>query len=277
LEVEPKSLDCQSTVEKSDSAANRSVTASLKISTKQRGITFTYSPQIIERGLQMKLRHAFFVAAAIFALACTDFAGTIPVEVDLGTSAQNLVETGIGNNGANFAQWFIQQGSCSFNGTDTTCTLSGNYTGSTPGFTSGTYALLTTYVGNTMPSPLRGISSAPFSSFFNFNFIPAGTTITLDLNESGGGLTVVPIWNGTTFVNGYTLTDTSMFSCTPSTVSPCTPYEVGVTPGAVFASTVTGVADFTETVPAPEPSSITLVGMGIVVITFVSRRKAFQL
>jgi hypothetical protein len=127
-----------------------------------------------------------------------------------------------------------------------------------------------------MPSPLLGISSAPFSSFFNFSFIPPGTTITLDLNDIVSGLSVIPIWNGTTFVNGYRLSDTSNFSCSPPSVSPCTPYEVGVTPGAVFTSQVTGVADFTETVSAPEPSSLVLLGIGCIGILGSARRKLFQ-
>lgn len=223
------------------------------------------------------------IAALIAFLGAPHAKADTTVAVNLGQSSQNLIETGIGDNGFNFAQWFITQGACVFGGVDTTCTLSGNFTGSTPGFTGGTYAMITTFVGGG-PSPLQGISQSAFSNFFGFSVIPAGSTITLDLNETGGASSVIPIWNGTTFVNGYSLAYAGAAPCSGTPVSVCDPFHVGETSGAIIQGPVTGQSSFllsTVTTPptsTPEPGTLGLMLAGIgALFTVMARRKGLQL
>jgi hypothetical protein len=204
-------------------------------------------------------------------------AGTLRAEsvtVNLGETAQDILQTGIGDNGSGYAQWYLQQGSSSYAGGVTTDLFSGAYTGSTPGYTGGTYQFLTSYNGNALSDQPIGISSSPGSSYFYFEQpLPLGTTITLDLAETGGPNYVIPIYAGGTFVNGYQILDTSS-NCTG--VSSCSPFEVGETPGATFYSTVTGSANF-NVAATPEPSSIILAGtFGLVGLLLVGRRKLLQ-
>src|ERR1700677_1689067 len=74
------------------------------------------------------------------------------VTVNLGQSAQDYVLTGIGAIDPT-GSYFNQQGDCVGTGATTTCTLSGTYTGSTPGYTGGTYSFLTIFSSNPIPDP----------------------------------------------------------------------------------------------------------------------------
>ena len=237
----------------------------------------------------MRIKHGLLAMVGILAIAGTTRAES--VTINLGTTSQNLVETGIGDNGFGQAQWYIQQGTCSVAGGDTTCVFSGTYTGTTTGYTSGTYSLVSTYVGTgptytgagdpfpNGPTPLIGISETPGSSYFNFEYLPTTATINLDLDDTVYGSSVIPVYNSTGFVNGYNIADVGTPVCTGGTA--CDPFDVGEKSGATFTDTVDGQATFTVAGPpppppgVPEPSSLALLGAGLLGMLGLSLRRLF--
>jgi hypothetical protein len=82
--------------------------------------------------------------------------------VTLGTSTQNFKLTGIGANSAGQGQSVMSWGSCVFDGVNTTCTLSGPFTGFGAG---GTYAFVVSYAGNG-PFPLNAVNQPGSDRFF---------------------------------------------------------------------------------------------------------------
>ena len=196
----------------------------------------------------------------------TMFAGTITV--NLGQSAENytLVGTG-GSNG--YGTYMVEQGTCVAGATDTTCTLTGSYTGLTAGYSSGTYSLITTYANG---EGINAISSDPVSSPDGGNFFvleppfSSDLQITLDLDDISG-MKVLPV-----IVNGAFAGDNLSVSAVDSVCSglpegvPCTQGNVGLNSGSSIFSPVTGTATFnTEIVksagPVPEPGWLVLSGV----------------
>src|SRR6185312_14723474 len=100
----------------------------------------------------------FHLAVLTAALLSTGILHADTITVSLGTSNQDytLIGTG-GSNG--FGTYLAQQGSCVAGSTLTTCILTGNYTGSTPGYDAGSYTLTTTY--NTSDGGLPATSTTP--------------------------------------------------------------------------------------------------------------------
>ena len=168
------------------------------------------------------------------------------VTLNLGQTAQNFTMTGIGPNGSGLGQYFVTMGACTPSGGNTTCILSGSFTGTAPGLTSGTYSLNTTYVG-TGTSPLQGVQQAPGSIYFSFSSIPASATMTLTLVSSSGTV-VVPIEANSQFAPGATFGFLygSSATCSGAAVSPCSVATVGLTAGAVITGPVTGSATFNQ-------------------------------
>src|SRR5579864_1724921 len=82
--------------------------------------------------------------------------------VTLGTSSQNFGLKGLGGNAAGQGQSVMSWGNCTFDGTNTTCTLSGPYTGFGLG---GTYSFVISYPGNGT-FPLNAVSQTPGSDLF---------------------------------------------------------------------------------------------------------------
>jgi hypothetical protein len=109
---------------------------------------------------------------------------------------------------------------------------------------------------------LQAQSALPGSNIFFFRFIPSGTTITLELDETGGGCFFIALFNGTTFVNGYTVSFTGTPTRSGAAITPCSFAEAGQTAGAVFADPVFGssIFDSGTAVATPEPASLLLFG-----------------
>jgi len=191
------------------------------------------------------------------------------ISVNLGQSAQDYVLTGQGTDNP-YGTYLNTQGSCVAGVSSTTCSLTGSYTGSTAGFTGGTYDFVTTYLG-TGPSPLGSISEDPIGganeNYFYFDNIPAGTTMYLELDESGGPDYDIPIYAGGTFVGGFDVAYVSAVCGGTSLGSdPCEQIYVGQFLGATLSGEVTGGATFDSSTvvtstPVPEPEWLTLGGL----------------
>jgi uncharacterized protein (TIGR03437 family) len=184
----------------------------------------------IESG-QIHLKRA--ILTVVFCLVAGAWLPARAGIINLEQSNQSLVLTGLGPNASGDGVSQITWGDCSFDGTNTNCTLSGQFTGLGPG---GTWVYLLTYAGNG-PSPITAVTS-PGSSLFRIQFVSPGT-LTHTFNESNGTTITFPNTVGSlTYVPSAT-------SCTGNVVS-CDPGTVGQTPGAVMTGPVTGIVN-----PAP--------------------------
>ncbi len=170
-----------------------------------------------------------------------------PVTVNLGQSTQNFTMAGSGANASGLGQYVITMGACSVSAGNTTCTLSGSFTGATPGFTDGTYSLVTTYLG-TGATPFLGVEQAAGSNYFSFSSVPQTATMTLNLTTSTGTV-AVPILASGQFATGATfgLVYNASAICSGTAVSTCAVAQVGLAAGSSITGPVTGSASFIQT------------------------------
>ena len=210
------------------------------------------------RGTSVNIRLSIFVVTGL--LLTSVAAQAVPVTVNLGQSAENFVEYGLGPNPDNLGTYAFDQGSCAFDGTNTTCTLSGAFTGSVPGFTSGTYTLVTRYGGNNRTTALGGTSISGDPNFFTYTSSSPSTSITLNLVAASATF-VQPVVVGGTYqpaVIAFGFSIVPPYTCSGVAVVSCTPGLVGLTNGAIGQSRVTTVVSFdipsTDATPTPTPT-----------------------
>ncbi len=156
----------------------------------------------------------------------------------LGTSTQNVTLTGLGlNQGSGTSR--ITMGTCNYDGTNTTCILSGTYTGLGNG---GAYQFKLVYPSNG-PSPLTAITNPPSSNFFAAS-LSAGT-FTVTLTPTGGSPVQIFDPNFNWVYSNPTCTGTST----------CSVSAVGQTPASTISGQVTGQID-----PTPVVSTVISAG-----------------
>jgi hypothetical protein len=190
------------------------------------------------------------------------------ITVDLGQSNQNYTLLGTGGSNG-FGTYTAEQGTCVAGASDTTCTLTGAYTGDTPGYTSGTYSLVTTYANG---QSLNAISKDPVSSPDGGNFFvldppfPSDVEMTLDLDDISGAKIVPMTVDGTFLADSFIVSAVdSVCSGLPAGV-PCTQGNVGLNSGSSIFSPVTGSVTFDTLIvksppPVPEPGWLVLGGL----------------
>jgi hypothetical protein len=187
-----------------------------------------------------------------------------PVTVNLGQSAEQFVEHGLGpDSSTGRGTYAFDQGNCLFDGTNTTCTLSGAFTGTTSGFTAGTYTFVTEY-GGTGLSPIRGMSTVSNPDLFEYFPLPSSSSMTLNLFTTGGNF-VEPLITGgfgTATLLGFNFTYVS-YACSGVTVATCTPGTVGLTNGAIGQGSVTTIVTFDNPAPTTTTTTTTTLPTGL--------------
>ena len=162
--------------------------------------------------------------------------------VTLGPSTQNFVLTGIGGNASGQGQSKMTWGRCVYDGTNTTCTLSGSFTGFGKG---GTYSFVVSYPGNG-PFPLNAVSQIPGGDQF-FAVATGNFTFSITLAQNGGP--TISFYDFANFNFQYTNA-----TCTRG-LSPCGVGQVGLTPNATISGPVIGNFDPTPTIKTQASSA----------------------
>jgi uncharacterized protein (TIGR03437 family) len=167
-----------------------------------------------------------FTPATLGALFClAAFSPSASAQVTLGLSNQKVILNTIGGNVLGEGQSIVTWGACVYDGTNTTCTLSGPFTGLANG---GTYNFVLTYPGNGT-SPLTAISNSPGNdqTFFSLS---KGSFVTSLTETNGSTITFYDPSFFYSFVNP---------TCTP-TPNNCSVGQLGLTQGATITGPVSG-------------------------------------
>lgn len=157
--------------------------------------------------------------------------------VTLTPSTQPVTFTGLGTNATGAGTARVSWGTCVYDGQNSTCTVSGAYTGLGTG---GVYRFVLQYPGNG-PSPLTTVASPPGSDLVFFQ-----------LSAGSFGYSMTP--NGGSPVTFYNLRFNLAYSpgtasCTVVTV--CGVGAVGITPGGTITGPLNGSFDLTPLITTP--------------------------
>jgi hypothetical protein len=208
----------------------------------------------------MKIK--FAVLAAILMSGSIMHADTISVNLGQSNEAYMLIGTG-GSNG--YGTYLAEQGSCVAGAIDTTCTLSGTYTGSTTGYTSGTYDLTTTYANAEGGLPAKSSTPVALDGGNYFMLEPpfdSDVQMSLLLDDISGLKTVPMVVDGAFVADSYLISGPDSV-CTNLPVGvPCTQGNVGLYNGATISGPVEGTVIFNIPNSAvPEPGWLVLGGL----------------
>jgi uncharacterized protein (TIGR03437 family) len=175
-------------------------------------------------------------AALLFmAIAPSQVSATVAT---LGPSNQIFTLTGIGPNASGLGQAKMSWGSCVYDGTTTTCTLSGTYTGFAGGGTGGgTYSFVVSYPGNGA-FPLLAVF--PTGSDLFYAQALSNYTFSVTLTENNGPTVTFYSFANFNFLFGSP-------TCTVI-VGACDAAPVGQTPNATITGPITGTFDPTPTI-----------------------------
>jgi hypothetical protein len=218
-----------------------------------------------------------FIVVAGLAIALPAAHANPVITVNLGVSAQDFTLVGQGTDNP-YGTYINLQGACTSGASTTSCLLSGAFTGSTAGFTDGSYSLITTYPNG---DPLTSISvdplGGPYQNYFNLNPPAAGTTMYLDLTQNGGGTYDIPIFTNDAYDAQLYFNGTNP-TCGGTSLgeASCSQINVGQVYGATYGGPVTGSVNFVEpTSVTPEPASLLLLGTGFLSLAgFVSYKRS---
>jgi hypothetical protein len=212
----------------------------------------------------------FKLAVLTAALLSTGILHADTITVNLGTSSQNYILVGTGGS-AGFGTYLAQQGDCFPGASLTTCILTGSYTGTTAGYTAGTYTLTTTY--NNADGGIAATSTDPVNSpdggnYFHFDPFAPDVNMALLLIQSGGGVNAVPmVENGVFVADSYFLGGIAPVCGNLPPGTDCTQGNVGLTNGGTYGGPVTGGVVFSTDPPTsslaavPEPEWLTFGGL----------------
>src|ERR1035438_9744539 len=179
--------------------------------------------------------HIMHTPRLVSMLLCLSSAASAVV-LTLGPSTQTVTFTGTAVSASAAGTSRISWGSCVYDGKQTTCTLSGPYTGLGAG---GTYSFVLVYPGNGA-SPLSAVSSPPGNDLVYYSL--AAGTFTFTITPNGGNP-----------VRFYDLTNRLFFD--PSNdfcagVSACSVGAVGLSIGGTITGPQNGTFDTTPVINA---------------------------
>jgi len=184
--------------------------------------------------VSLSVIRAIAISMAVFAPLATASVA------NLGPTNQSITLTGLGGNALGEGQVRVTWGSCAFDGTNTTCTVTAPFTGVGPG---GTISFILTYQGNG-ESPLTATSQTPGSNQLGPFSLSTGSFVTT-LKESDG---TTLIFDGEAPYFEYGQPGDSPAQCTG--VSTCGVGQVGLVVGATISGQVSGGFDPTPVVRA---------------------------
>jgi hypothetical protein len=200
------------------------------------------------------------------------------IDLSLGASTQDWIATGIGPSSGTtgtYANWSMTQGACT--GTSAiTCTLSGSYAAQGT-IAAGTYSFVTTYTSTPSNSAPTGISEVGNESstpadenYFYYTSFPANTNMVLTLDPTGGTPLVEDLVTSSTIENSTFFFLYNALVTTPVCTgigTACSPYNVGVVPGATYTDPVTiGVTITEPAAPVPVPGTWAMMLSGLLLL-----------
>jgi uncharacterized protein (TIGR03437 family) len=186
-----------------------------------------------------------FVNLPVLAVCATALAPWASASViNFGPTNQSITLTGLGANASGQATARVTWGSCVFNNSVTTCTISAPFTGVGPG---GTVSFVVSYQGNG-PSPLNAVVLDPTNpNAFTLSVSGSNVSLVETLTETNG--TVLTLYGFYIYLTAWTT------QC--SGVSLCDAEHAGLTPNATITGPFSATNDIT---PVIQPSGIISAG-----------------